>query len=324
MPVKPNTDLYANPEFISDLVREVMVPNLPFLQYVPFKMIETTSIIAKRKSYSVDTDPKKVEPAPGASLETAWPYMSITLGDQVPLNTDMRKVATAFTQKDLNNPMFEQDARDVYTQMAWAISDQVNANLYTQLTTAANATAQHTNVDAAKSGVWSGAASPIDDLTLVAQDMSAQKGYKLDTVVLNTTNFYEMLRHIETADLDMSYIRDKVAPRRNFYDRTAFIDTIGAYVIGVDEGVAEGAVLGIGTFRGSPCVENFSYYDAMYNRKPIMDFTNDQGMDPAANIPLNVHTWDSQDGFEHNVYAWIDSVSNVPRPLGVFYEASII
>ena len=113
MASKPNTDLYTDKEYISDLIREFMVPNLPLLYKYPFKEIDTQAIIAKRKNYTADTDPKKVEPALGGTRETAWNNVSITLGEAVPINTNMRKAGTAFKNADLNNPTFESDVRDV-------------------------------------------------------------------------------------------------------------------------------------------------------------------------------------------------------------------
>jgi hypothetical protein len=320
MASKPNTDLYQNREAISDLIREFMVPNMPLLYKYPFKEISTQAIIAKRKTYTADTDPKKVEPSLGGTRETAWNNVSITLGEAVPINTDIRKAGTAFKNSDINAPTFESDIRDVYTEMAWVIADQINTNIFNQLI--ADHDAAETALTAKTGGAWSGAADPLGDIRAIAEDIRAVRGYKLDTVVVNATNYFEFFDHTETPDSDMDYVREKVAEQRKFYEMITYIKNIGCTLIGVDEGVSESNILGIGTYMGTPCYETFSYHDNDYNVQPIADGAN-QGLG-AANIPLNVNTFDSVDGFEHNVYSWVDSVTHVARPKGIFYMTNKI
>jgi hypothetical protein len=320
MASKPNTDIYQNRETISDLIREFMVPNMPMLFKYPFKEISTQAIIAKRKTYTADTDPKKVEPSLGGTRETAWNNVSISLGEQVPINTAIRKAGTAFKNSDLSNPAFDSDVRDVYTEMAWVVADQINSDIFAQLITGADAST--TNITAKAGGAWSGAADPLGDIRAIAQDIRANRGFKLDTVVINATNYYEMFDNLETPDADMDYVREKVASQRQFYEMITYIKNIGCTVIGVDEGITESNILGIGTYMGTAAYETFSYHDPDYNVQPIADGSN-QGLG-AANIPLNVNTFDSVDGFEHNVYSWVDSVTHVARPKGILYKTGVI
>lgn len=320
MASKPNTDIYQNRETISDLIREFMVPNLPMLWKYPFKEIDQQSIIAKRKNYTADTDPKKVEPSIGGTRETAWNNVSITMGEQVPVNTAIRKAGTAFKKADIANPTFESDVREVYTQMAWVIADQINTDIFTRLK--ADATATATNLAAKTGGAWSGAADPLGDIRAIAQDLRATRGMKLDAVVVNATNYFEFFDHVETNDADMDYAREKVADQRKFYEMITYIKNLGVTLVGVDEGVTESNILGIGTYMGTPCYETFSYHDPDFNVRAIADGAS-QGIG-SSNIPLNINTFDSLDNFESNVYAWVDCVTHVARPKGVLYQTSII
>jgi len=204
--------------------------------------------------------------------------------------------------------------------MAWVISDQINSDIFAQLI--AGNGADTTNITAKAGGEWSGAADPLGDIRAIAQDIRANRGFKLDTVVVNATNYYELFDHLETSDTDMDYVREKVASQRQFYEMITYIKNIGCTVIGVNEGVTESNILGIGTFMNMPCYETFSYHDPDYNVQPIADSAN-QGLG-AANIPLNVNTFDSVDGFEHNVYSWVDSVTHVARPKGILYKTGVI
>jgi len=318
--IKQNTDLYQDKELISDLVREFMVPNLPMLFKYPFKRIDQQTVLAKRKNYTADTEPKKIEPSLGGTRETAWPNISITLGERVPINTDMRKAGTAFKSADLQNPMFVSDARDVYTEMAWVIADQINTDIFTQLT--GNASAATTSLEAKTGGAWSGTADPLGDIRAIAEDIRRNRGFKLDSVVVNATNYFEFFDHVEANDADMEYARVKVADQRQFYEMITYIRNIGCYLIGVDESITESNILGIGTYMGAPCYETFSYYDPDFTVQPIAE-DGSQGVG-GANIPLNVNLWDSQDNFEHNVQCWVDSVTHVARPAGILYKASVI
>jgi len=50
----------------------------------------------------------------------------------------------------------------------------------------------------------------------------------------------------------MDYLRTMVAPQRDFYQEITYLKTPGVWVVGVtgDTGLAEGAILGIGTYKG--------------------------------------------------------------------------
>ncbi len=317
---KPNTDIYQDKELVSDLIREFMVPNLPMLFKYPFKEIDQQSIIAKRKTYTADTDPKKVQPSIGGTRETAWNNVSITMGDQVPVNTAIRKAGTAFKKSDINNPTFNSDAREVYTQMAWVVADQINTDIFARLI--ADNDSATTALTAKAGGVWSGAADPLGDIRAIAEDLRAVRGMRLDTVVVNATNYFEFFDLVETADADMDYVREKIADQRQFYEMITYIKNLGCTLIGVDEGVTESNILGIGTYMGTPCYETFSYHDPDFSVQPIAD-GGSQGIGKA-NIPLNLNLFDSQDNFEHNVYSWVDCVTHVARPKGIFYKTSVI
>ena len=316
----PNTDIYKDGETISQLIRDFMVPDLPLLKIVPFVDTPKKDIIVRRRLYNASNDPLKVKASAGGSAMGAWPRANITVGDAVPLNTSMSKIMTDFTLDDIANPLFEKDIQDTYSAMAWAIADQVNSTMLS--TMEAQAASATTSFDAYHHGVWTGAGDPIADIRLVAQDMKRNRGFKLDTIVLHTDNYQEMFDFIEANDVDMDYLRTMVAPQRDFYQEITYLKTPGVWVVGVtgDTGLAEGAILGIGTYKGIKCVENLTYFDPNFGRKPLA--VNDQDGLGSANIPLNVNTFDQPDHRTSIVEAWIDSVTNVGVPAGIFYKSS--
>jgi hypothetical protein len=320
MPEKPNTDLYSDGETISQVIRDSMVPDLPLYRLIPFTDTPKKDIIVNRRLYNADTDPLKIRSSVGGSALGAWPKVKITVGDAVPLNTSMRKIMADFTIDDLNNPMFEKEVAETYASMAWSIADQVNASLVTAMK--ADAAAPTTLFAAKSSSVWSGAADVIGDIRLIARDMKTNRGFKLDTVILHTDNYQEMFDFIETNDQDLDYLRTVIAPQRDFYQEITYLKTPGCWVVGVsgDTGLSHGAVLATGTYKGTKCVENLSYFDPSFGRKPLA--TNDIDGLGSSNIPLNVNPYSMPDNRTHIVEAWIDSVPNVAVPAGIFYVAS--
>jgi hypothetical protein len=210
--------------------------------------------------------------------------------------------------------------KNTYASMAWAIAYQVNTDLIAELV--ANASAATTKFTTKKSGVWSGnSADPIKDIRAIAEDVNAKNGYKLDTILVHATNYYEFFDFLEQDDYDYQYARDQVASQRNFYDKVIYLKTPGCWVVGLPEGagLTEGSILGVGSFQNMPCVENYSYAD------PDFSATNVAGSEPdiaEANIPLSVNPWQSPDGRSTQLEAWINSKVFVGRPYGIFYQTS--
>lgn len=319
MPQPPKNDIYyQDAEVISTIVRDFMLPDLPLLNSVPFTVVDQKTIIAKRQSYTVDNDPSKKIASQGGTTIGAWPTISLTYGDAVNLNTSMRKTRAEFTVDDLALGTFQQDVMKCYTSAAWTIADQINASLVAALK--ADALSSVTRKEASDA-VWSGNAEPITDIRNLARDMAGNKGYKLDTVLVEAENYDEMWDHIEANDVDVEYLRSQV-PQRGFYDRITYLKTPGVWVIGVttDTGMSHGEMIGLGRFQGNPCVENLAYYDPLFGNKQVVE-GDMQGIG-AANIPLNVNPYTMPDNRTSMVEMWVDTVPNVGNGYGVAYSAS--
>jgi hypothetical protein len=323
MPQPPNNDIYyQNANVVSELVREKMLPDLPLLSRIPFTIVDQKTVIAKRKTYTVDTDPYKKLAAPGDNVLAAWPTVTLSQGDAVSLGTTMRKTRAEFTSDDTALGTFAKDVMECYASAAWNIADQINASLVSAMT--AGALAQNSIFSAKNGGnAWSGNADPIGDIRAVAQDIKQNKGYKLDTVVVHTDNYQEMFDFLQTNDVDMDYARTQVAPQSLFYEEITYLKIPGCWVVGVsgDTGLAEGSILGIGTFKGTRCVENLAYFDPKFGNAEVVN-GDTQGIGPA-NIPLNVNPYPMPDGRVNMVEMWIDSVPNVANGYGVFYDTGI-
>lgn len=316
--VIPNTDYFQNKEVISPLVQKFLAPNLYMLKLIPFVPVDAEVIAAYKESYSPYDDPKNILPPAGQDEDAAWPQVDVTLGEPVSLNTSKRRIKASFKKGVENNPRFMNIVKNTYASMAWAIAYQVNTDLVAELV--ANASAATTKWTAKKSGVWSGnSADPIKDIRALAEDVQAKNGYKLDTVCVHATNYFEFFDFLEQDDYDYQYARDQVAPNRSFYDKVIYLKTPGCWVVGLPEGagLSEGSILGVGSFQGMPCVENYSYMDP--------DFSASNVADPSigeADIPLSVNPWNSPDGRSTQVEAWINSKVFVGRPYGIFYQTS--
>jgi hypothetical protein len=319
MPQPPKNDVYyQDAEVISQLVRDFMLPDLPLLNSIPFTIVDQKTIIAKRQSYTVDTDPSKKEISQGDTVLGAWPTITLTYGDAVNLNTSMRKTRAEFTNDDLALATFQQDVMKCYTSAAWTIADQINASLVTAMK--AGKLAQTTKFDA-DVAAWSGNADPIGDIRNIARDISVNKGYELDTVIVNVENYDEMWDHLEASDQDLDYLRSQI-PERGFYKRIAYLKTPGVWVVGVtdDTGLTTGQILGLGKYQSNPCVENLAYYDPQFGNRQVAD-GEIQGLS-SANLPLNVNPYSMPDNRTSMVEMWIDSVPNVANGYGVFYKSS--
>lgn len=321
MPQPPQNDIYyKDANVVSEIVRERMLPDLPLLTRIPFTIVDQKTIIAKRKTYTVDNDPQKKLAAPGDHVLAAWPTVTLSQGEAISLGTSMRKTRAEFTSDDLNLGTFAKDVMECYASAAWNIADQINASLVSAMT--AGALAATTSFDAKTGGVWSGNANPLGDIRAIAQDIKRNKGYKLDTVIVHTDNYQEMFDFLQTNDADMDYARTQVAPESLFYEEITYLKIPGCWVVGVssDTGLAEGAILGMGTFKGTRCVENLAYFDPQFGNKQVVE-GDVQGIG-SANIPLNVNPYIMPDNRTNMVEMWIDSVPNVANGYGLFYKST--
>jgi hypothetical protein len=314
----PNTDYFQNREIISPLVQKFLAPNLYTLKLIPFVPVDAEVIAAYKESYSAYDDPKNIVPPAGQDEDAAWPQVDVTLGEPVSLNTSKRRVKASFKKGVENNPRFMNIVKNTYASMAWAIAYQVNTDLIAELI--ANKAAATTQFDIKTSGVWDGnSADPVKDIRAIAQDINAKNGYRLDTILVHDTNYYELFDFLEQDDYDYQYVRDQIAPNRNFYDKVIYLKTPGCWVVGLPEGagMTAGSIIGVGTFQNMPCVENYSYSDPDFAATTIADESIGE-----ANIPLSVNPWNSPDGRSTQVEAWINSKVFVGRPAGIFYKST--
>ena len=317
--VIPNTDYFQNKEVISPLVQEFLVPNLYLLSRIPFVPVDAEVIAAYKENYSAYNDPKNILPPNGQDEDAAWPQVDVTLGEPVSLNTSKRRIKASFKKGVENNPRFMNIVTNTYASMAWSIAVQTNTDLMAQLV--GNASCAHTNFDLKKSGDWSAnGADPVKDIRAIAEDMNLQRGYKLDTVCVHATQYFELFDFLEQDDYDFQYARENAADRR-FYDGVIYLKTPGVWVVSMPEGSGLSAtnILGIGTYQNMPCVENYSYQDPDFAAQIVADPTL-----AAANIPLSINPWSSPDGRSTQVEAWINNAVFVGRPYGIYYDTAEI
>ena len=328
-PTKPNDDLFNDGETISTIVNKFLLPQLPYIAAIPFTKTAEKYIVANVEAYTSDTDPLNETPSEGAESSglAGWPEVNVTLGEVTSLNTKMRKTKCSFTKDDLRDPRFTSIVQKTYGRMSWLVAKQINANIATTLKTATTGNnAAHTSFDAKHVDAWSGNPDPLMDIRSVAEDISINVGYELDTIVVHRDNYYQLMDYVEAPDIDRDFTRTQFPPAWGFYKTMTYLKNPGCWIIGVPSGVGvtAGDMLGIGKFMGGPCVENFCFVDPEFTFAPL-PISNMEGPNAAlANLPVNINPWSAPDNRTYNVEAWINSVCHVGNPNGIFYKATAI
>ena len=328
-PTRPNDDVYNDGETVSTIISKYLLPQLPFVPVIPFTKTTEKYIVANTEAYSSDTDPLNETPSEGAESSglAGWPEVNVTLGEATSLNTKMRKTKCSFTKDDLRDPRFNSIVQKTYGRMAWLIAKQINSNISTTLKVATTGNnAAHTHFDAKHVDAWSGNPDPLLDIRAIAEDISINVGYELDTIIVYKDDYYYLMDYLEASDVDRDYARAQFPPNQGFYKTMTYLKNPGCWVVGAPSGVgvSDGDIIGIGKFMGGPCIENFCYADPEFTFAPL-PVGADEGPNAAlANLPVNINPWSSPDNRTFNVEAWINSVCHVGNPNGIFYKGSAI
>ena len=316
----PQNSTFSEKPVIKDFLALRMTPQLVFIKEIPFTKTESQNIVGYRELYTVDQDPGTIGISQGMEIESDVGEATQTYGNGIALNTRPRKAQATFLKSDMKKPNFKISERKKYNQVAWAIGQQVDSDLTTLMKAAASSST--TRYDAANGGTWNlGTADPLNDLRLIAEDMSTYQGYKMTAAYVHRTNFNELFGHLEGSDIDLTYARELTEPR-DFDGMTITLKNPRITVYGVREGlgITEGSVLALGTFQNEPCVWNYAYSDPDFGSIQSIGVT-DEG-DTIPDLPLNVNTWWTPNGYEYHVEAWLETVGFVEKPAGVFYKST--
>jgi len=313
--VLEDNSLFTDPEAITDLVDRVISPRMYPIQFgAPFVKSDDGSIPVLRNSYNETNDPLKTLPPEGTPDDWEPDAVQITLGELVSMNTQMRKVMLRFKKSDWNKPNADIAVYDAYIQAGDNIARQLQRQCITALEATYNVTT--TLFTAKKGDVWSAAtADPLKALRALAGDFG-NVGSDLKTVLVDQSNWREILDFMEVNDYDMTYAREQVAPDRAF-DQEVLVMKLNVNpqinIVGIrDSFITAGRMVAVGAVGGTPAANTYYYEDPDYNIQRLPEFEN---------IPLQVNTYNSLNGKYNHVELWIDARTVVQKQNAVAYES---
>lgn len=318
--VLENNSLFTDPEAITDLVDRVISPRMYPIEFAaPFLKTDDGSIPVVRDSYNETNDPLKALPPEGVPTDWEPDAIQVTLGELVTLNTQMRKVVLRFKKNDWKKPNADYFVNMAYKQAGDNLARQLQRQCITGLTTSGNYNVTTTLFTAKKGDAWSAAtADPLKALRAMAGDFG-NVGSDLKTVLVDQTNWREILDFLEVNDYDMTYAREQVAPARAF-DQEVLVMKLNVNpqinIVGIrDSFITEGRMIAVGAADAMPAANTYYYEDPDYNVQRLPEFEN---------IPLQVNTYDSLNGKYNLVELWIDAKTVVQKRNAVAYESGAV
>lgn len=313
-----NNSLFTDPEAITDLVDRVISPRMYPIQFAaPFVRTDDGSIPIVRDSYNETNDPLKALPPEGVPNDWEPAAVQVTLGELVTLNTQMRKVELRFKKDDWNKPNADYAVNKYYTLAGDNLARQVQRQCITNLQATYNVTT--TLFTSKKGDAWSETtADPLKALRALAGDFG-NVGSDLKTVLVDQTNWRELLDHLEVDDYDMTYAREQVAPNRAF-DQEVLVLKLNVNpqinVVGIRNSfIAEGRLIAVGAVDSVPAANTYYYEDTDYDVQRLPEFED---------IPLQVNAWNSPNGKYNHVELWIDAKTVVQKQNAVAYESGAV
>jgi len=316
--VLENNSLFTDPEAITDLVDRVISPRMYPIEFAaPFVKTDDGSIPIVRDTYNETNDPLKALPPEGVPLDWEPSAVQVTLGELVTLNTQMRKVELRFKKSDWDKPNADYAVNKYYTLAGDKLARQLQRQCITNLQATYNVTT--TLFTAKKGDAWSETtADPLKALRALAGDFG-NAGSDLKTVLVDQTNWRELLDHLEVNDYDMTYAREQVAPNRAF-DQEVLVMKLNVNpqinVVGIRNSfITEGRLIAVGSADGMPAANTYYYEEPGYDVTRLPEFEN---------IPLQVNTYDSLNGKYNHVELWIDAKTVVQKQNAVAYESGAV
>jgi len=312
--VLENNSLFTEPGTIVDYMDPMVEPWMYAIQHsAPLVKSDNGQISVFRDTYKESDDPLKMLPPEGTPEDWEPDPVQVTLGDLVPMNTQMRKAVMKFKKSDWKKPNAEVFTTKTYKAVSYMIGYQLQSQCVTALQNGANVTT--TLFDAKKGDVWSAAtADPLKALRALAADFG-NVGADLTTVMVHNTNFFELLDHLEVEDYDMTYSREEVAPNRMFDHRTLILRlnvNPQINVVGMRHSfITEGRMIGVGGIDTEPAANTHFYEDPDYNTQKLPEYDW---------LPLQVNPYTSANGRYNYIEAWIDAKTVVQRQNAVSYE----
>lgn len=313
-----DNSLFVDGPSIQAYLDPILAPMMNVIQVgAPFVKSDDGSMVVYRESYNETTDPKKAIPATGTPEDWQPDAIEVTFGDLVPMNTQMRKMVMKFKKGDYRKVNAEVYVDKVYRAAAYGIAYQLQRQCITALQATHNVTTSY--FTAKKGDAWSAStADPLKALRALAADFGAV-GNTLITVMVDATNFYELIDHLEVEDYDMTYSREEVAPVRKFDHEVLQLKlnvNPQINVVGINNSfITEGRLLAVGSSKGEPAARTWYYEDPDFATEKLPEYEY---------LPVMVNPYSTPDKRYDVIEAWIDATTVVEKQNAVAYESGAV
>jgi hypothetical protein len=318
------TNLEGNLDFFLDqgtalrLIYEKAEPYLWAMGFVEPIKDDKDEFSFAYNSAGMDADSKKKKPA-HVRIGGDFPEIQMSRGSYDTRLKSARGFSVRIKHQTIRDePKGIDEVQRAYKTAGYWFARFIQDEIVTALT------AGVTSLSWSTSGVWSGAARPIDDLILLEEAMeTAGYEYALTDALIHKTNFFELKRYLTGVDVDGTKLRDLYGVPVVHKDRMR-IPVIDSDIIKCGSGISEGYILGLD--RNNPAAEYHYLIDPQFGTAKVQYNTVVDGkkqLVTADNIGLHFDTWVEKGKEDTILKFWAEEAVVVTQPYAGRYGSGI-
>jgi len=316
--VTGTNDRYLRAGVAIPIAMKQMEPNLVFTNMIPAIKEDQNAFMYIANETNKSSDAKKKTP-PLAEIGGKFPELDYTR----PTLTAGLLESNGFSIRLLHNVVKQkiQGANEImkaYETAGFWLAEWVNNAQVTALTAGA------TTPTWTPTAVWSGTATPVEDLRLLKYQMR-RKGYpyRLTDVFLHTDNFGELEGYLTSMDIN-SVKQERIYGMPGGTGDTIRIPIAGCNVTALDDGITEGYVLGVdGNRLGA---ETHYFIDPAFSVAKVSYTTIEDSKEVrkvAPNIGVHFRSYTEDESLDTILQFWVEQKTVVTQPYSILYDNGI-
>jgi hypothetical protein len=311
----PNA-MFLRKKFFVQKLYEYMEPNLAFTGLFPAQPIDSRSVIVTKEASSKSADAKKVWPKK-LTESSEWPGISISSMTQDSAMLQKYGFELRIGEDYLK---LQEGAGIIKRAMDRTAFWMAQFREY-KIATALIADGTALGANWAPTAAWSDSANstPLQDLIKFKRSMrKVNKAFACTDIFVNTADYNDL--ELWLIDVNADLAKRQLIGQTTVGENSVYIPALKATVHRIDEGVAEGEILGI---DGLHEFATYYYYnDAKYG-SPSVTYTTRDGQKTVPGLGLNLHQFFDDNKMEIVNKLWFDFVFDVGDAEGTINDTGI-
>lgn len=315
--VSGTNDRYLQKGVAIPLIYEKMEPNLVWLGITRQIKELSNAFLYQYNSAGKSGNAKKQTP-PRYSQSARFPELDKARKSTTSGLTESNGFSMRIPREVIRAEAGKSEIMDAYEYAGFWMAEWMNTNVLSALTAGA------TTPDWDPTDVWSGAATPVDDLIRLDAEMD-REGYpfRMTDAFINKTCWYELKAYLTSVDIGDAKQKMMYGVPEITKDRI-HVPVVAADIHKVMSGMEDGYILAVD--RNNAAAETHYYNDPKYSQANVTYRTMVDSAPKTITVPnLGIHfkQFEEEDSHDTILQFWVENATVVTKPYGLLYDNGI-